>query len=78
MYCREDFYNERTVQSDSDFWRRLDEVGFEPSERRTCYFDFPLDGVVGQLRVTVQDVVHGSNASGGTALYLPPMQVYGT
>jgi hypothetical protein len=63
--------------SNSDYWRRIDEVEFDPAERRTCYFDFPVDRLVGQLRITVQDVTHGSSASTSASVYLPPMQVYG-
>ena len=64
-------------ESDIDFWRPLGEVEFEPSERRTRYFDFAISRIVSQLRITVQDVTHGSGASSNTSVYLPPMQVYG-
>jgi hypothetical protein len=56
-----------------DFWRRIDEVSFNPALRETQYFDFPSDHAVGQLRITVQDVTSGTTSP----LYLPPMQVYG-
>jgi len=80
------YYNERCYanclliegrESDTDFWQPLGEVEFDPAERRTRYFDFPISRTVTQLRITVQDVTHGSNASGSTSVYLPPMQVYG-
>jgi len=64
-------------ESANDFWQRLDEVEFVPSERRTRYFDFPVNRMVGQLRVTVQDITHGSGASNSASVYLPPMQVFG-
>ena len=64
-------------ESDADFWRPLDEIEFEPSERRTRYFDFPVSRTVSQLRITVQDVTHGTGASNNASVYLPPMQVYG-
>jgi len=57
-----------------DYWRRIDEVKFDPSLRLTRYFDFPADHVVGQLRITVQSVMPGTSSQ----VYLPPMQVYGT
>jgi hypothetical protein len=50
----------------------LGEAAFEPAERRTRYFDFPISRTVSQLRLTVQDVTHGTNA----AVYLLPGQVY--
>ena len=61
-------------ESEDDYWRRIDEVEFVPSEQRTRYFDFLEDHMVGQLRITVQDVTSGTSS----AVYLPPMQVYGT
>ena len=64
-------------ESDADFWRPLAEVEFEPSERRTRYFDFPVSRTVSQLRITVQDVTHGTSASNNASVYLPPMQVWG-
>jgi hypothetical protein len=64
-------------ESESDFWRPLMEVEFEPSERHTRYFDFPVSPTVTQLRITVQDVTHGTGASNSASVYLPPMQVYG-
>jgi len=64
-------------QSNDDFWQPLGEVEFAPAERRTRYFDFPINRTVSQLRVTVQDVTRGQNPSNSTSVYLPPMQVYG-
>jgi len=64
-------------QSDGDFWQPLGEVEFTPAERRTRYFDFPVNRTVAQLRVTVQDVTQGQHPSNSTSVYLPPMQVYG-
>jgi hypothetical protein len=64
-------------ESDADFWRPLGEVDFDPADRRTRYFDFPMDWTVGPLRITVQDVTHGECASNSDAVYLPPMQVWG-
>jgi len=64
-------------ESANDFWQQLDEVEFNPSERKTRYFDFPVNHTVGQLRVAVQDITHGSGASDSASVYLPPMQVYG-
>lgn len=64
-------------ESESDFWQPLGEVEFEPSERRTRYFDFLVSRTVTQLRITVQDVTIGINAANNSSLYLPPMQVYG-
>jgi hypothetical protein len=64
-------------ESDSDFWQPIDEIEFDPSTRRTRYFDFPINQTVGQLRVTVQDITHGTGATGSSSVYLPPMQVYG-
>jgi hypothetical protein len=55
----------------------LGELEFDPADRRTRYFDFPVRFTVSQLRITVQDVTHGSNAANNAAVYLPPMQVYG-
>jgi hypothetical protein len=63
--------------SDEDFWMPLDEVEFDPADRRTRYFDFLISRTVSQLRITVQDVTHGTNPSSNTSVYLPPMQVYG-
>jgi hypothetical protein len=63
-------------ESDANFWRPLGELEFEPSERRTRYFDFAVSRLVSQLRVTVQDVTHGTSASNSTPVYLPPMQVW--
>ena len=71
-------------ESDSDFWRLLsvvseyqsvirEEIEFDPSERKTRYFDFPVNHTISQLRVTVQEVTQGTSAS----VYLPPMQVWG-
>jgi len=64
-------------QSNDDFWQSLGEVEFAPAERRTRYFDFPVNREVSQLRITVQDVTRGQHPSSDTSLYLPPMQVYG-
>jgi hypothetical protein len=64
-------------ESDSDFWQPIDEIEFDPATRRTRYFDFPVNRTVGQLRITVQDVMHGTGATGSSSVYLPPMQVYG-
>jgi len=64
-------------ESGSDFWRRLGEYPFSPSTQRTQYFDFPVEWSVGQLRITVQDVSHGSSAAANSALYLPPIQIWG-
>jgi hypothetical protein len=64
-------------ESDTDFWRPLGEVEFEPSERRTRYFDFLMSRTVSQLRITVQDVTHGTGAPNSASVYLPPMQVFG-
>jgi hypothetical protein len=44
------------------------------SAQKTRYFDFPVDLVVGQLRITVQSVTSGTNSQ----VYLPPMQMWGT
>ena len=60
-------------ESGDDYWRPIDEVDFNPALQETRYFDFPVDHMVGQLRITVQDVTSGT----GTAVYLPPMQIYG-
>jgi len=51
-----------------------EEIEFDPSERKTRYFDFPVNHTVSQLRVTVQDVTSGTSAS---VYHLPPMQVWG-
>jgi len=61
--------------SNDVFWRRIDEVEFNPAEQKTQYFNFPNVHTVGQLRITVQDVT----SAGGTdaPLHLPPMQVWG-
>ena len=64
-------------ESDADFWQPIDELEFSPSEWRSRYFDFPANRTVGQLRITVQDVTHGRGTTENTAVYLPPMQVYG-
>jgi len=55
----------------------LGEMDFNPAERRTRYFDFPINRTVSQLRVTVQDVIRGQNPSNSTSVYLPPIQIYG-
>jgi hypothetical protein len=60
-------------KSNEDFWRPIDEVDFNPALQETRYFDFSVDHTIGQLRITVQDVTSGT----GTAVYLPPMQIYG-
>ena len=64
-------------ESDTDFWQSLGEIDFEPAERRTRYFDFAKTRTVTQLRITVQDVTHGTGVSNSMPAYLPPMQVYG-
>jgi len=64
-------------QSNDDFWVPLGEVEFNPAERRTQYFDFPVNRTVAQLRITVQDVTRGQHPSSSTSVYLPPMQIYG-
>jgi hypothetical protein len=64
--------------SESDFWLPLSEVEFDPAERRTQYFDFAEDRTVGQLRITVQDITHGTGAADNTEVRLLPMQIYGT
>jgi len=64
-------------ESDNDFWMSLGEVEFDPAERRTRYFDFLVNRTVSQLRITMQDVTHGTNAASNSSVYLPPMQVYG-
>ena len=64
-------------ESETDFWRPLGEVEFEPSQRRTRYFDFPMNRTVLQLRITVQDVTHGASASNSASVYLPPIQLWG-
>jgi hypothetical protein len=64
-------------ESNSDFWQPIDEIEFDPSTRLTRYFDFAVNRTVGQLRITVQDVTHGTGATGSSSVYLPPMQVYG-
>ena len=64
-------------ETDTDFWRPLGEVEFAPAERRSRYFDFAISRTVSQLRVTVQDITHGTGASNSASVYLPPMQVWG-
>jgi hypothetical protein len=64
-------------ESDVDFWRPLGEVEFEPVERRSRYFDFAVSRMVTQLRITMQDVTHGTGASNSAPVYLPPMQILG-
>ena len=64
-------------ESDADFWQPFGEFEFDPAERRTRYFDFPVSRVVGQLRITVQDVAHRVGATQNSAVHLPPMQFYG-
>ena len=64
-------------ESGNDFWRRIAEVEFEPAERKTRYFDFPVSYMVGQLRVSVQDITQMAGVSANTSLYLSPMQVWG-
>jgi len=54
-------------RSASDYWQPLAEIEFDPAEQRTRYFDFEVDCVVSELRITVQDVTHGNNASDNTA-----------
>ena len=48
-------------QSNDDFWQPLGEVEFNPAERRTRYFDFPVNRTVAQLRITVLDVTRGQH-----------------
>ena len=60
-------------ESDDDYWRKMDEVDFNPALQETQYFDFAVDHVVGQLRITVQDITSGTSQQ----VYLPPMQVWG-
>jgi len=62
------------MESADDFWKRIDEVEFNPALQKTRYFDFPANHTVKQMRVTVQRITSGTSAS----IYLPPMQVYGT
>jgi len=62
--------------SNDDFWQPLGEVDFDPAERRTRYFDFPVSRIISQLRITVQDVTHGASASNNAAVYLPTTQVW--
>jgi hypothetical protein len=64
-------------ESDSDFWLPLSEIEFDPAARRTRYFDLPVNRMVGQLRITVQDIMHGTGATGSSSVFLPPMQVWG-
>jgi hypothetical protein len=64
-------------ESDTDFWRPLGEIEFEPSERRTWYFDFPVSRLASQVRITVQDITPGTGTSNGTPMYLPPIQIWG-
>jgi hypothetical protein len=62
---------------DTDFWQPLGEAAFDPAERRTRYFDFAISRTVTQLRITVQDITHGTGASNNAPVYLPPMQILG-
>jgi len=62
--------------SSADYWLPLAEVEFTPAERRTRYFDFPINRSASQLRITVQDVTRGATVRNSTPVFLPPMQIW--
>ena len=76
-YCYADCLLIEGRKSEADIWIPIAEVEFDPADRRTRYFDFAVNWTVSQIRVTVQDVTHGTGAAHNASVYLPPVQVYG-